>query len=97
MRQWLCGGVLLWLIGGAPALGADGVQLSEQEQQWIQQHPVLRVGVAEGLIPFEYLSDGRLQGRSAQYLQFVTDATGLEFTYVPGKTTQIREQMLLDG
>lgn len=97
MRQWLWGGVLLWLIGGAPALGADGVQLSEQQQQWIQQHPVLRVGVAEGLIPFEYLSDGRLQGRSAQYLQFVTDATGLEFTYVPGKTTQIREQMLLDG
>ena len=97
MRQWLCGSVLLWLMGGTPGLCAGPIQLSEQEQRWIEQHPVLRVGVVEGLVPFEYMSDGTLQGRSVQYLQLVTDATGLRFTYVPGKTLDIREKMLLEG
>ena len=96
MRRWWLGGVLLWSLGGT-VFAAGPVQLSEQEQRWIQQHPVLRVGVVEDLIPFEYMRDGTLQGRSAHYLQLVTDATGLEFTYVPGKTIEIREQMLLDG
>lgn len=97
MRQWLCGGVLLWLMGGVPALCAGPIELSEQEQRWIEQHPVLRVGVVEGLIPFEYMSDGTLQGRSVQYLKLVTDTTGLTFTYTPGKTLEIREKMLFEG
>ncbi|MDX9663755.1 ATP-binding protein [Pseudomonas sp. P5_152] len=89
--------LLFWLVGGASLAHAAAVELSAEERQWIALHPILRVGVVEDLIPFEYFKDGVLHGRSKQYLQFVTAATGLEFTYVPGKSRAMREQMLVDG
>ncbi|WP_095169695.1 ATP-binding protein [Pseudomonas sp. Irchel 3H3] len=98
MRQCLLRILLLfWLGGGASLIQAAPVELSAEERQWVALHPTLRVGVVEDLIPFEYMKDGELHGRSKQYLQFLTAATGLQFTYVPGKTRAIREQMLVDG
>lgn len=98
MRRWLCRVMsCMFLLGASPLIWAGPVELSEQERLWITQHPVLRVGVVEGLIPFEYMANGRLRGRSVQYLQVLTDVTGLKFTYVPAKALEEREQMLLDG
>lgn len=95
-RLWSVG-LLVLLMLGSPLIWAGSVELSEEQLHWITLHPVLRVGVVESLIPFEYMSDGGLRGRSMQYLQFVTAATGLQFTYVPGKTLAAREEMLLEG
>lgn len=89
--------LLVLLMLGSPFIWAGSVELSEEQLHWITLHPVLRVGVVEGLVPFEYMSDGVLRGRSMQYLQFVTAATGLQFAYVPGSTLAAREQMLLKG
>lgn len=98
MRRWRPGALLFMLLMLDAALAcAAPVELTEQERLWIAQHPVLRVGVMENLVPFEYMSRGVLQGRPVQYLQYVRDATGLEFTYVPVKTRAARERMLLDG
>jgi two-component system sensor histidine kinase EvgS len=98
MKAWLWRAALLVLLMlGSPLIWAGSVELSEEQLHWIAQHPVLRVGVVESLIPFEYMSDGVLRGRSMQYLQFVTAATGLQFTYVPGKPLAAREDMLLEG
>lgn len=95
--QWRRGFGLILLMAAALNTWANPVQLSEQERLWIQQHPVLRVGVLEDFFPLEYMSGGVLQGRSGEYLQWVADATGLAFTYVPAKTQEQRERMLLDG
>jgi two-component system, NarL family, sensor histidine kinase EvgS len=89
--------LLLLIVGCSKPAWAGPVELSTEERQWIKQHPVLRVGVVADLIPFEYIQDGVPRGRSMQYLEFVTAATGLEFTYVPGKTMAERTSMLLDG
>lgn len=98
MRQCLCRiPLLLWLLAGASLTQASTVELSPEERQWIASNPVLRVGVVENLIPFEYMKEGRLYGRSKQYLDILTEATGLQFVYVPGETMAIREQMLVDG
>ena len=98
MTIGLCKAVLLALMMlGSPLAWAGSVALSDAQLQWIALHPVLRVGVVEGLIPFEYMSGGELRGRSMQYLQFVTAATGLRFSYVPGNTLAARENMLLAG
>lgn len=87
--------VLLMLV--ATVIRAGSVELSEEQKHWVEMHRVLRVGVVEELIPFEYMRGGVLHGRSQEYLQFVTAATGLQFTYVPGKTLAEGEKMLLDG
>ncbi|MBJ2220619.1 ATP-binding protein [Pseudomonas sp. MF7453] len=98
MKTGLCA-VALWslLIMLVPGVRAGPVELSAEQKQWIQTHPVLRVGVVEDLIPFEYMDAGVLHGRSSEYLQVVTAATGLQFTYLPGKTPAEREDMLLGG
>ena len=91
--------VALWclLIMLVPGVRAGPVELSAEQKHWIQTHPVLRVGVVEDLIPFEYMDAGVLHGRSSEYLQVVTAATGIQFTYLPGKTLAEREDMLLEG
>lgn len=98
MKTGLCA-VALWslLIMLVPGVRAGPVELSAEQKHWIQTHPVLRVGVVEDLIPFEYMDAGVLHGRSSEYLQVVTATTGLQFTYLPGKTLAEREDMLLQG
>lgn len=88
---------LLWLACSAPLVQADPIELSPEERQWLVSHPVLRVGVAEDLLPFEYVKDGVWRGRPRLYLQLLTAATGLQFTHVPGKTRTVRERMMVDG
>lgn len=89
--------LLLCLMSGVSLSQAAPVELNPEERQWIASHPILRVGVVEDLIPFEYMKGGSLYGRSKQYLESVTEATGLRFTYVSGKTMAQREKMLMDG
>lgn len=98
MKTGLCAVALCsLLIMMVPAARAGPVELSAEQKDWVQTHPVLRVGVVEDLMPFEYISDAVMRGRSIEYLQFVTAATGLQFTFVPGKTLAEREKMLLEG
>lgn len=98
MRGNVCRGLMLWvLMAATPLIQASPIELSPEERDWIAQHPVLRVGVDENLVPFEFLEGGVLRGRAKQYLDFIGLATGLRFQYVTGKNTSVREQMLLDG
>lgn len=73
------------------------MQLTAQEQAWITAHPVLRVGVFDNLIPFEYLNDNQLRGLSAKYLGLVERRTGLRFEFVTTSTRSSRKDQLLRG
>ncbi|MGF6590102.1 two-component system sensor histidine kinase EvgS [Pseudomonas sp. 2835] len=98
MTRYVRKGLMLWLlIVAAPLIQASSIELSPEERAWIAQHPVLRVGVDENLVPFEFLRGAVLHGRAKQYLEFVSLATGLKFQYVPGKSVSVRDQMLLEG
>ncbi|MCC0192559.1 ATP-binding protein [Pseudomonas aeruginosa] len=89
---------MLWLLMGAAPLAQSGsIDLSPEERSWIARQSVLRVGIDEGLVPFEFLERGKLKGPASQYLKFIRRATGLQFQYVPSKSMSVREQMLLDG
>lgn len=77
----------------APAVFA----LTDDEQSWIKQHPVLRVSVLRELEPIEYLQDGNLHGLSAEFLDEITRKTGLRFVYLPADTSQQRVDMVTSG
>lgn len=89
----------LGLLAGAPASAQSpsGFSLTQVEQAWIQQHPVLRVSVLRELEPIEYLQDGNLHGLSAEFLDEVARKTGLRFTYVPADTSQERVDRVTRG
>lgn len=73
------------------------MELTAQEQDWIAAHPVLRVGVFDNLIPFEYLNGEQLRGLSAKYLALVQRRTGLRFEFVATSTRSSRKDQLLSG
>lgn len=63
--------VLLWClafwVGQAFAL-----DLSPEEQRWLQEHPSLRLGVDTSWPPFEFRdNDGRYQGLAASYVKLI--------------------------
>jgi signal transduction histidine kinase/ABC-type nitrate/sulfonate/bicarbonate transport system substrate-binding protein len=58
----------------------DGLQLSDQEREWLRAHPVIRVGIDHGWPPIESLDEkGRHAGISAAYLQLLEKRLGVRF------------------
>lgn len=94
--------LLGWLLLASAGLAdaqADppSMTLTQQERDWIAANPVLRVGVFDNLLPFEYISDGQLRGLSAKYLGLIAARTGLHFQSVVTGNRSARKDMLISG
>jgi signal transduction histidine kinase/CheY-like chemotaxis protein/HPt (histidine-containing phosphotransfer) domain-containing protein len=58
------------------------VALTPEEQSFISEHPVIRIGIDREFVPFEFIdSDGNYSGIAAEILALVTANTGLSFTF----------------
>lgn len=92
-------GWLLLASAGLAGAQADppSMALTQQERDWIAANPVLRVGVFDNLLPFEYISDGQLRGLSAKYLGLIAARTGLHFQSVVTGNRSARKDMLISG
>jgi polar amino acid transport system substrate-binding protein/two-component system sensor histidine kinase EvgS len=70
-------------FGAKPAVGSEtepGFKLSADEMQWIEAHPVIRIGVDRGFAPFEFVDkNGEYSGMAAGYLDIIEKKTGLKF------------------
>ena len=64
------------------AQAADFSLFSSVEQQWIAQHPTVRVRISRTDPPFEFYKDGRYQGIAYDYLQIVSEKTGIQFELI---------------
>jgi len=63
------------------------ISLTEEEQKFIQEHPVIRLGIDPELVPLEFIdSDGQYKGISADYIQLITQKTGLNMVLETKKT-----------
>ncbi len=56
------------------------LNLTQTELAWIEQNKQLSIGVDPYWPPFDFLEDGQHQGISADYLQIISDMTGLQFS-----------------
>ncbi|MGE8067523.1 transporter substrate-binding domain-containing protein [Pseudomonas sp. NPDC089569] len=69
-----------WGASGASIAGTEPLQFSVAEQQWLKQHPRLRVAVNDNLMPISFFdSDGRFRGIGADVLAKISLRTGLKF------------------
>jgi signal transduction histidine kinase/ABC-type amino acid transport substrate-binding protein len=73
--------LVLW-CGPAVVYGAP-LQLSQAEQNWLKQHPRVRVRISPSYPPFEFLDQGKYQGLAYDYLMVVGQRLGIEFVPVP--------------
>ena len=89
-----CLGILCLLVGGiaspAKAAGSDpksALQLTQAEQDFIREHPAIRLGVDPTFVPYEFIDlDGTYKGIAADYVALVSERTGLDLVVTPGLT-----------
>ncbi len=56
------------------------ITFTKEEQRWIKEHPMIKVGVDSGWEPFDFINvNGEHDGMSADYLQIISKKTGLNF------------------
>ena len=56
------------------------VELTEQEKQWLEQHPSIRLAVDIDWAPFEYIDDEHAYvGMAAEYINLVSEKLAIEF------------------
>ena len=72
--------------GSEPVSGQlTTVALSETERRWIQEHPVIRLGVDPAWPPFDFIDgQGAHSGMAADFLDMLGQRLGLTFELAPG-------------
>ncbi|WP_176761369.1 transporter substrate-binding domain-containing protein [Desulforhopalus singaporensis] len=65
------------------------VEFSQKEHQWIEEHPVLRIGIDPGFAPFEFVDEkGEYQGISADFMSLISGVLGIKFEVAQDLTWQ---------
>ncbi|WP_166219904.1 ATP-binding protein [Pseudomonas atagonensis] len=87
-----------WSAGRAEMAEQSRIQLSASEQQWLAQHPRVRVGVIEDFAPLTFFdAEGRFRGLSAQLLALIAQRSGLNFEIVRGRSLDQQIEQLKVG
>ena len=61
--------------------------LTEDEKKWIEEHPIIRMGVDPEFYPFEFINDkGEYCGISSEYVAILNERLGLNIRLVDGLT-----------
>lgn len=59
---------------------SEKINLSEEEETFINEHPIIEIGIDPRFVPFEFIDrDGEYKGITADYLALVEERTGLRF------------------
>ncbi|WP_095061092.1 transporter substrate-binding domain-containing protein [Pseudomonas sp. Irchel s3f7] len=69
-----------WSAGSDILLTDQKLQLTDREERWLTQHPIVRVVVNEAFAPLTFFdSDGKFRGVTADLLELIRLRTGLRF------------------
>jgi len=91
--------VLAGLVSVAPVLSATAqdLDLTESEQAWIEEHPVIRVHNETDWPPFNFVEGDQPAGLSIEYMNLVAEAAGLQIEYVSGPSWEEFQGMMRSG
>ncbi len=90
-------GTALMITGSCYAIDKS-ITWTEDEIAFINEHPVIRLGVDPAFVPFEFIDkDGKYKGIAADLLQLIGEKTGLRFEVVQGLTWPEAYDMALAG
>ena len=82
MRRFSCvlAALLICMVVGSTAVGfGASIVFTQEEQDFIAAHPVIRLGVDPSFIPYEFIdTDGVYKGIAADYIDLISQRTGIE-------------------
>ena len=65
----------------------NSVNLTDEEKKWIQEHPTLKFS-GTNWKPLFIIKNGKMTGIIKDYLNFISQKTGLSFKYLPSNSWQ---------
>jgi signal transduction histidine kinase len=80
--------LIIMPVMATPCFAAENsISWTEDELAFMEEHPVIRLGVDPGFVPFEFIDeDGEYKGITADYLALISEKTGLQFEVAKGLT-----------
>ena len=91
--------ILLTYILSIPVSASElDLDLTPEESRFIQEHPEITMGVDPLFVPFEFIDeDGSYKGITADYLNLISERTGLVFTVRENLTWPQAYDLALSG
>ena len=91
--------LLLFAISlmASSSVNAESISFTPQEQQFIKENQVIRVGGEMDWPPFDFVEDGEYVGVANDYLDLLQKHTGLKFDVITGYTWNELFTMFSDG
>lgn len=90
MKKWfsLCLMFGLWIATTQMRVytATPSLSLTPLEEQYIQDHPILTLGVDPEFLPFEFIENGEYTGIASDYVSLIEQRTGLDLQVVPNLT-----------
>jgi len=89
----------LTLIIATPCAAEDReINLTDNEIEFINNHPVIKLAIDPLFVPFEFIdTDGEYKGIAADYLSLVSEKTGLRFEIAKGLSWPEAYDLALSG
>ncbi len=96
--RWMVFAILLTIIANPCLAAGNSINWTEDELAFMEDHPVIRLGVDPEFVPFEFIDeDGEYKGIAADYLALISEKTGLQFEVVKGLSWPEAYDMALAG
>lgn len=68
---------------------SNRIKLSDEEEAWLKNHKTIRVGMSPVIPPLKFLERGIIKGIEPDYLNLLSEATGIDFQYVVGDFSKL--------
>lgn len=74
------------------------ISLTQNEKEWLQKHPIIRVGMDPDYAPFEWVDEqGQRVGMAVDYLKLIEQKLGIRFHIIENVTWQEAIEMAKRG
>lgn len=77
---------LVIFLAVATSLNAEHIQITPQEQAWLDKNKTLRVRIAKDMMPYQRFENGKAEGISVEYIQYFANTFNLTIHYVTNGT-----------
>ncbi|MDD4363482.1 MAG: transporter substrate-binding domain-containing protein, partial [Atribacterota bacterium] len=89
---------IIFYVLTASCFAAEDIRWTKDEAIFINENPVIRLGVDPKFVPFEFFDEnGEYKGITADYLSLISERTGLKFEIARGLTWPEAYDMALSG
>lgn len=90
--------IVILLVSWIFVWAGPDIVWTDEERDFIETHPVIRLGVDPRFVPFEFIdTDGEHKGIAADYLKLISERTGLDFQVQKGLTWPEAYDLALAG